>query len=197
MEQIEKVPYQKGLITLSLLVLIYCYGEGEFSSSLTIALVGLTLNKPEVLEILIFSALLWYTWRFYITGNWSVRGYVEDVAKNIFTNSTDLDSWEKLSTEQALKIYPEDEAFGTEPDILSNTRVEGNFSSTLILEYSNSYNRTSIVAKKVPWAKRVEAQCIALYLWLTRHDLFAYRYLPMGVAFAAITSGLCKAIVGT
>ncbi len=59
-----KVPYQRGLVTTSLVILVYVLGQGEISPNLSVTVIGLTLHNPHVIEYAMGAVLTWYAWRF-------------------------------------------------------------------------------------------------------------------------------------
>lgn len=186
-DAINKVPYQKGTVALSLIVLIYCYGQGELNQSLTIALVGLRLNNPQILEIVVLASLVWHMLRFYITGEWSVRSFTQKTSTYLIAINPTRPNWPVIESSpnaplSALELKEHKRTY------IRDTQVTGLFSSKVKLSFEDSTARDGMeyFILKVPLLLRLKAEVVSLVRWIFKSDQFAYRYLPMAVAIAAV-----------
>lgn len=65
----NSVQHQKALVLISLGFLLFILGDGEFTGSVSLPLVGIVLHDPKWLKIFAWGALLWSFWRFWVNND--------------------------------------------------------------------------------------------------------------------------------
>ncbi len=189
----DRIPYQKAVITLSLFVIIFIVGDGHIKNGLTIALIGLELDNPEVLGVVVWLSLAWCLFRFYICGavnkiSWERPHSTRQLAMQWFCS--DQGYVEKIFQSVGLP---------KEKLILSNIKIESDGSFGKLYLIDTALSNTQITAKQAEnstvinlgWIGHLKLLFNGYKRWFAT-DSFAQLYLPMYLGISALTLGVEK-----
>ncbi|MCP8686774.1 hypothetical protein [Marinobacterium sedimentorum] len=182
-----KVPYQRGLVTTSLIILVYVIGQGEISPNLSVTVIGLTLHNPDVVEYALGGAWLWYFWRFIAANHFSLKHDVWALAGQNLQHSEFYDRiCMRLGVSEDYWRLGEERERG-----VTLVQVDG------ILDWKFSRNEQdkttggiSSLDMQVPRSKLLGWKMRTLARWCLRHPSFADKYVPALLGMAAGATGL-------
>lgn len=177
-------PYQKIVVTLSALILIFILGEGQIKNGLTIALVGLELGQPQILYYTSWIVLVWFTFRFYISNSWKRHSFLHDAVHSSLLPESFVYSivYYSLEPEVQLKLdkldiyHPQSQLTFFKEIYLADAKYGG-------FAYDGSFE-----AERIELSFKCTCYLFinAYHLWF-KSDLFARLYLPMYLSLAALT----------
>lgn len=200
----ESTPYLKGMLTLSILMLIYVYGQADIKSTLTIALVGLEIRNPDILGQIIFIALTWYTIRFWRKSNQGKVGMENGYWDFIICTRGTVNDYLKQEryidiltpkAHRAIGIDLRDDSVA-KPKISFSLRLKGRFIRDIDFTPSftnrlpsNNYS-SDVTHIKMGWMLWFRIYIEAVLEWIFDHDSFSSRYLPFFIAIFSLMSSL-------
>jgi len=192
--QQENTPYLKGMMTLSILMLIFVLAEGELKPQVTIALIGLELNNPQVLGFLVWIALAWYTLRFFISGKsnhqWRRHQGCADEATLFFKSgeSKHAQAHELFKTE-----HPETYGEGKRRVFkVERTSFRVLYSYIRSVGDDNEYYYSDLLSARLPLLTSLDIAFFSWLFWVIKSETFAQRYLPLYLAILALEISAAK-----
>ncbi|SEB12121.1 hypothetical protein [Marinobacterium iners] len=178
------VPYQKGLLTISIAILIYVLGKGELSPSLSITIVGLTLHRPEVLEYVAMGTWAWYMWKFVVHNSFAFNSSLLKIAE-ARTLQIHFGSFKKAMAE-------EKRLQNLEPYQIHVARVRQAFwwEFTFDVEDPNTGGVSREPTPRTGPLQMLGMKLHTILIWVLRDESCSDEYLPCSVGVVAGALGL-------
>lgn len=185
-EGTDKVPYQKGLVTTSLVILVYVFGQGEISQKLSVTVIGLTLHNPAVLEYAMGAVLAWYLWRFMTNNRFAFCAELTVLGGDLIRkHGHDLDKIREI-----LEVPDSIRGGGYYGDVVSLVAVRNlldwRFEKATQDAKTGEIKNSPIAIKSTAllrWKLKV------VWLWFLTYPSFPDRYIPLLLGLSAAAAG--------
>ncbi|WP_420598652.1 hypothetical protein [Neptuniibacter sp.] len=194
----ESIPYLKGMLTLSILMLIYVYGQADIKNTLTIALIGLEIKNPDILGQMIFIALTWYTIRFWRTGEENLAWNYEIETRSIIANALHKHPCHDDFIVRILNEFaPDDFPPEAEEGLYLTYGRSSSHRGAAVANFPHPYKArgTDSARVDVPFTflMRIRLEFLGLTVWMFDRDNLSHHYLPFLLSIFSLMSVLTAA----